>query len=79
MYSSQVLSSKVDSVSDYLLDAVANPAFKTWELGDVTRRLGLDRLQMDPATLATELLHKAAYREGLGNSLYAPEHMVSRH
>jgi len=78
-FSSQVLSSKVDSVSDYLLDAVANPAFKTWELGDVTRRLGLDRLQMDPATLATELLHKAAYREGLGNSLYSPEHMIGRH
>ena len=58
---------------------MANPAFKTWELGDVTRRLGLDRLQMDPATLATELLHKAAYREGLGNSLYCPEHMVSNH
>ena len=58
---------------------MANPAFKTWELGDVTRRLGLDRLQIDPATLATELLHKAAYREGLGNSLYSPEHMVSNY
>jgi len=78
-FSSQVLSSKVDNLADYLLDAVANPAFKTWEIGDVKRRLGLDLLQMDPATLAGELLHKAAYRGGLGNSLYAPEHMVGRH
>ena len=67
----------MDNLADYLLDAVANPAFKTWEIGDVKRRLGLDLLQMDSATLAGELLHKAAYRGGLGNSLYAPEHMVS--
>jgi len=78
-FSSQVLSSKVDAVADYLLDSVANPAFKAWEVSDVTRRVGLDLSQMDPATRATELLHKAAFRDGLGNSLYTPQHMVGRH
>ena len=29
------------------------------------------------AELATDLLHQAAYRDGLGNSLYAPKYMVS--
>ena len=77
-FSSQVLSSKVDAVADYLLDSVANPAFKAWEVSDVSRRVGLDVSQMDPAIRATELLHKAAFRDGLGNSLYSPQHMVSK-
>jgi len=77
--SSQVMSNKVDALCDYLFDAVANPAFKPWEVTDVTRRLGLDISHLDPATTATELLHKAAYRDGLGNSLYSPPHMVGKH
>ena len=61
---------------DYLLSTVANPAFKKWELPDVGRRVGIDIEDMDPAVKASELLHKAAFREGLGNSLYSPPHMV---
>merc|ERR1719410_2520403 len=34
---------------------------------------------MDMATCAVEALHKAAYRHGLGNSLFSPEYMVSNH
>lgn len=78
-FSSQVLSSKVDAVSDYLLDVIANPAFKPWELTDASRRVGVDIAGMDPAIRANELLHKAAYREGLGNSIYSPPHMVGKH
>ena len=76
-FSSQVLGNKTDALSDYLLDIIANPAFKPWEIEDVTRRVGIDVGHLDPAVRATELLHKAAYRDGLGNSLYSPPHMVS--
>ena len=72
-----MLSGKIDALCDYLLDVVANPAFKPWELSDVTRRVGIDIAALGPAIRASELLHKAAYREGLGNSLYSPQHMVS--
>jgi len=78
-FSSQVLTSKVDGLCDYLFDAVANPAFKPWELPDVPRRVGIDIANINPAERATELLHKAAYREGLGNSIYSPPHMVGKH
>merc|ERR1712110_182852 len=78
-FSSQVLTSKVDGLCDYLFDVVANPAFKPWELPDVTRRVGIDIANIHPAERATELLHKAAYREGLGNSIYSPPHMVGKH
>jgi len=79
IFSSQVLTSKADAVCDYLLDAVANPAFKPWEVPDVTRRVGIDIAEIDPAVRAGELLHKAAYREGLGNSIYSPAHKVGKH
>ena len=42
------------------------------------RRVGIDIANINPAERATELLHKAAYREGLGNSIYSPPHMVSK-
>lgn len=79
IFSSQILTPKVDAVCDYLLSTVANPAFKKWELPDVGRRVGIDIEDMDPAVKASELLHKAAFREGLGNSLYSPPHMVGKH
>jgi len=79
IFSAQVLTGKTVALCDYLLDAVANPAFKSWEIPDATRRVGLDVSAIDPAVRATELLHKAAYREGLGNSLYSPQHMVGKH
>jgi len=79
LFSAQVLTGNTFALCDYLLDAVANPAFKRWEVPDATRRIGIDNSEMDPAVRATELLHKAAYREGLGNSLYSPPHMVGKH
>ena len=75
-FSSQVLSNKTEIVADYLMDVAANPAFKPWEVKDVSRRIALDLANMDPSVRANELLHKAAYREGLGNSLYCPDYMV---
>ena len=38
-----------------------------------------DIKNLDMAGVAVEALHKAAYRHGLGNSLFSPEYMVSKH
>ena len=76
IFSASVLTGNTTALSDYLFDVVANPTFKRWEVPDVTRRVELDISNIDPAVRATELLHKAAYREGLGNSVYCPTHMV---
>ena len=38
-----------------------------------------DIKNVDMATVAVEALHKAAYRHGLGNSLFSPEYMVGNH
>ena len=40
------------------------------------RRMSDEINNLTLAELATDLLHQAAYRDGLGNSLYAPKYMV---
>lgn len=77
VYNTQATRDNLDYVVDYFVDAVTNPAFKTWELADNKWRLSLDLAEQSDQSKATELLHKAAYRTGLGNSLFAPEHMVN--
>ena len=63
---------------DLLNEVVCNPAFKPWDLHDwVNGRLADDVASLDMSTYTMELLHKAAYRKGLGNSLYCPKFMIS--
>lgn len=79
LYAAQGHYSTIDGVIDYLLEVVSAPAFKPWELSET---IGLIRNQLadrPAAEIAIELLHKAAFREGLGNSLYTPEYMVGAH
>ena len=73
-----------DQLESYSFTVVANfasvvdsPAFKPWELGDVVNtRMDLEKRSIDESAIASELLHQAAFRTGLGNSLYAPDYMV---
>jgi ubiquinol-cytochrome c reductase core subunit 2 len=77
LYSSQVPRNNVRDVVDYLMGTVDSPVFKRWEVNDIVgRRMSADVANLSLAVVASELLHKAAFREGLGNSLYAPEYMV---
>jgi len=70
----------VQEAFDYLTEIVASPVFKTHELVDhVYQRMENEINQLDMASQAVELLHKAAYRHGLGNSLFAPSYMVGQH
>lgn len=56
-----------------LLNSVATgPLFKTWEVESLSHRIRLDLelYKNCPETQLIELLHKAAYRDTLGQSLY---------
>ena len=57
---------------------VNEPSFKPWEVSDhVTARLASEVASLSLVDIASESLHKAAFRDGgLGNSLYAPSYMV---
>merc|ERR1711962_1581774 len=60
-------------------DTVSNQAFKPWELSDSLPRMKLELASLPPSTKVLELLHSAAFRSGLGNSLFSPEHKVGSH
>jgi len=71
---------KNEHVLDYMFDAVSNPKFKHWEMPAAHEMVKVQTLELEPQVKATELLHKAAYRDGgLGNSLYCPEPMIGKH
>jgi ubiquinol-cytochrome c reductase core subunit 2 len=65
----------------YLGDTVTRPAFKPWELSDNSFRMKIDRKRMkkQPEVRLMELLHAAAFKSGLSNSLYSPKHMIGKH
>lgn len=79
-----VLENDRDAIGDnivFVADTVTRPAFKPWELSDNKFRMKIDlaRLNADPNALLLEAIHKAAYRSGLGNSLYSPAFKVGKY
>ena len=63
---------------EFVTGFIDSPAFKPWDIGDhVSPRLAHAVGSIDNFTLTNELLHQAAFRDGLGNSLHSPDYMVS--
>lgn len=66
---------------EYLGQASAAQAFKWWEIEDavVRHKLDLAMLETQPDVQLMEALHRAAYRDGLGNGLFMPSHRLGTH
>eukprot|EP00088_Acartia_fossae_P002638 TRINITY_DN11094_c0_g1_i1.p1 TRINITY_DN11094_c0_g1~~TRINITY_DN11094_c0_g1_i1.p1 ORF type:complete len:457 (-),score=182.33 TRINITY_DN11094_c0_g1_i1:163-1503(-) len=79
MYYAQATRNNSEMIADYLTDVVSNQSFKPWELGDTLPRMRVELGNVSPGTKALELLHQAAFRSGLGNSLFCAEHKVGSH
>jgi len=79
LYTVQATRDSTDLAIDYLADVVSNQTFKPWELEKNTPRMKVEIAQRSPASQAVELLHQAAFRSGLGNSLFCPPHKVGSH
>jgi len=79
MYSIQGTRDNTDLIADYLTDIVSNQAFKPWELADSMPRMKTELAALTPGTKVLELLHLAAFRSGLGNSLYSAAHKAGSH
>jgi ubiquinol-cytochrome c reductase core subunit 2 len=78
-YTLEATRDKIGTLEKFLHDACVNQQFKPWELEDHLPRLKLDRINRPAEVRVLERLHKAAYRRGLGNSLYSPKFMVGKH
>lgn len=77
-YTLDCLRSELDTGVEFLAYAASAPAFRPWELSDAASRmnLDLDLLAQNPHTQLVEALHAAAFRGGLGKSLYANTNKV---
>ncbi|CAL7941467.1 unnamed protein product [Xylocopa violacea] len=76
-YTLQITRNHLTDVLKYFEAAVTKPVFKPWELTDELQRVQYDLTCLSDTTLIVELLHKAAFRNGLGYSLFCPEHQIA--
>merc|ERR1712071_6325 len=64
----------------YAVDSSRQTIDATLEkLADNADLMKLDLAGVSPQTTVLELLHKVAFRSGLGNSLFSPDHLVGKH
>lgn len=75
-YTVQVLRDKVSQALPFLEDVATRQVFKPWEISDSYPRLRYEISTVPEECRIIELLHKAAYRSGLGFSLYCPKRQI---
>ncbi|XP_037938366.1 cytochrome b-c1 complex subunit 2, mitochondrial [Teleopsis dalmanni] len=80
----EIVSYTVETTSDQIevglryLQDVIEPTFKPWELSDSIGRVKYQVASVPPQVRAVELMHKAAFRTGLGNSIYIPKFQIGK-
>ncbi|XP_012271872.1 cytochrome b-c1 complex subunit 2, mitochondrial [Orussus abietinus] len=77
-YTLQVTRDHVDAALSFLEDAATKQVFKPWEVSDQFPRLRYELSLIPDTARLVELLHKAAFRTGLGYSLYCPKRQVGK-
>lgn len=77
-YSLETTKENLQAAVEQLNNIVSNQEFRSWELDDNLPRLKYDLAALPPQVRAIDLLHKAAYRRGLGNSLFISPKRVGK-
>lgn len=77
-YSIELTRDKLDTGLKYLEDVSTAHLFKPWELAENYPRLKGDLARVTPQARAVDLLHRAAFRTGLGNSIFCAKHHVGK-
>lgn len=77
-YTLQITRNNLDKALTFLEDVATQQVFKPWEISDELPRLRYELSMVPETTRIIELLHKAAYRTGLGYSLYSPKRQLGK-
>lgn len=77
-YTVEATRDQLETALQYLEKSVTGQIFKPWEIQDSSYRVKIDVLNVSDQVKAIELLHKAAYRTGLGNSIFCPKHKIGK-
>ena len=77
-YTLQITRNNLCDALKFLEDVAVKQVFKPWEVSDELPRLEYEIATLPESTQVLELLHKAAYRTGLGYSIFAPKHQIGK-
>lgn len=77
-YTVEITRNHLETGLKYLQDVATAQIFKPWELDDNLHRLKADLGRVPEQARAIDMLHQAAYRTGLGNSLFCPKYQIGK-
>lgn len=77
-YTIEVTRDQLEQALRVIENAVAGQLFKPWEIEDSLPRVKVDLANVSDQVRAVEFLHRAAFRTGLGNSLFIPKHKIGK-
>jgi len=68
----------VEELLPFLKAVAVEQEFRPWEVSDNLPRVRLELATRPPQQRTIDLFHKAAYRSGLGNSIYISKHQLGK-
>ncbi|XP_053606754.1 cytochrome b-c1 complex subunit 2, mitochondrial [Plodia interpunctella] len=77
-YTLEATQDNLQEAVEVLANLVSLQEFRPWELSDNVPRLKYELAALYPQVRAVDLLHKAAYRHGLGNSLFISPNRIGK-
>lgn len=77
-YNVELTRDNVETGLKFLKDVSVEQAFKPWEVKATERRIREDLARVAPDVRAIDLLHRAAFRTQLGNSIFCAKHHVGK-
>lgn len=77
-YNVELTRDNLDTGLKFLQDISVEQVFKPWEVKSVDRRISQDLARVVADVRAVDLLHRAAYRTQLGNSIFCAKHHVGK-
>lgn len=77
-YNVELTRNNVETGLKFLHDVSVEQIFKEWEIRDIGNRIREDLARVTPDVRAIDLLHRAAFRTQLGNSIFCAKHHVGK-
>lgn len=77
-YTLEATSNTIEKLEQILVDVASKQVFKPWEVHDAVPQLRYDLNTLAPEVRVLDLIHQAAFRKGLGYSLYSPRSLIGK-
>lgn len=77
-YNLELTRDQLENGLGFLSDVATQQLFKPWELKDTVKAVKDDLARITPQIRAVDLVHRAAFRRELGNSIFCAKHHVGK-